>query len=109
MERFIITTTICFFYFQSPIITQLSSLLDCTTIENESYLTNYLLEQCSNNQRYTDWRNHFVIPCFLFFTIVLSAIPLIYMQKNKEQLFSEEVVRKIGFLLNGYTINTFYW
>jgi len=109
IEKLLITATITFFYFQSPIINDLSGLLNCTKIENESYLTDYLLEQCTGNQRYTEWRNYFVIPCFCFFTIILSSIPLIYMHKNKDILFNEIVLRKIGFLLNGYSIQTFYW
>ena len=109
LERFILTATIAFFYFQSPIIKSVSELLDCTLIDNEKHISAYLFEQCSNNPRYLIWRNAMAIPAFIFFTIILPSIPFYYMQKNKDIIFNGHVLRKIGFLLNGYTDKTFYW
>ena len=98
-----------FLYFQSPIVNVLSEILNCTEIENQFYISNYLLERCSDNPRYIKWRNYFVIPCFSFFTIIFSFVPLYYMYINKETLYSKALFRKIGFLLNGYSLERFYW
>ena len=108
-ENFIITLNMTFLYFQSPIVNFLSEILNCTEIENQFYISNYLLERCSDNPRYIKWRNYFVIPCFSFFTIIFSFVPLYYMYINKETLYSKALFRKIGFLLNGYSLERFYW
>lgn len=108
-ENFIITLNMTFLYFQSPIVNFLSEILNCTEIENQFYISNYLLERCSENPRYMKWRNYFVIPCFSFFTIIFSFAPLYYMYINKQTLYSKAVFRKIGFLLNGYSFERFYW
>ena len=66
LEYFVITATITFYYFQSPVVNGIAGLLDCTTIENSSYITDYLLEKCTDNPRYYYWRNALVIPGFFF-------------------------------------------
>ena len=109
IERFLATTTITFFYFQAPVINALAGILNCSRIENESYITDYLLEQCTNNARYSEWRNILIIPAACFFVFILPAWPLYYMHKNKKIIFNQEVIYKVGFLLNGYSPKTFYW
>lgn len=108
-EKFLVTMAITFFYFQAPVINALSGILDCTNINNNDYITNYLIEQCSGNPRYDEWRNYFVIPMFCFFALVLPICPFYYMHKNKERLFTKNLISKIGFLLNGYSKKTFFW
>ena len=108
-EDFFRTSTITFFYFQAPIINALAGMLNCTPLDNESYLSDYLLEQCTNNARYSQWRNYLVFPVACFFVIILPIWPIYYMNQNKERIFSMEVTHKVGFLLNGYSPNTFYW
>ena len=108
-ENFLITTSITFFFFQSTIINGLADLLNCTKIENQYYLTNYLIEKCDKNLGYDKWRNFMIIPAFCFFSIFLTIVPFIYMYKNRGNLYSENILRKVGFLLNGYSTNYFYW
>ena len=108
-ERFFITSSITFFYFQAPIINALAGMLNCLPLDNESYISDYLLEQCTNNTRYSHWRNFLVFPAAFFFVIILPIWPIYYMHKNKERIFSIEVTHKVGFLLNGYSPNSFYW
>jgi len=109
LERFLITSAITFFYIQAPIINSLAVMLNCTQIENESYITDYPLEQCTNNERYTAWRNVLIIPTACFFVLILPVYPIYYMHKKKEIIFSKEVIYKVGFLLNGYSPDKFYW
>jgi len=108
-ERFCVTTAITFFYFQPQVINALAAMFNCYQIENESYISNYPLEQCTNNERYSQWRNFVFFPAACFFVLLLPIGPLYYMSKNKERLFSKEVICKVGFLLNGYSPETFYW
>ena len=86
-ENFLITTSITFFYFQSSIINALADLLSCTKIENDFYLTNYLLENCGENSKYEHWRNILIIPTFCFFFCNFDNYRL-YLQKHGNSLFS---------------------
>lgn len=109
IERLLMTIAITFFYFQAPVINALAGLLDCIKIENEYYIADYPLEQCTNNMRYSNWRNILVFPTLSFFVIILPVCPLYYMYRNKHRIFSKEVIFKVGFLLNGYSPDTFFW
>ena len=106
-ETVLIIVIITFYFFQSSIINALADLLNCTKIENEYYLTSYLLVKCSGN--YSTWRNLMVLPAFCFFSFMLTTLLFLYMYKNRKLLFSEHVLRKVAFLLNGYLANNFYW
>ena len=109
LESFLITASITFFFFQPSIINGLSDLLNCTKIENEYYIRNYLIEKCANNTNYNKWQNLMIIPAFCFFAIILTMMPFIYMYKNRENLYRENILRKVGFLMNGYSRTSFYW
>ena len=108
-ESFSITTTISFFFFQSAVINGLADLLNCIQIDNNYYLGNYLLEQCSGNPNYEKFRNFMIIPAFCFFILLFTLAPFYYMFKNKNKLYSDKILRKVGFLLNGYSRSYYYW
>ena len=109
VESFFITTTITFFFFQSAVLNALLNLLSCVQIENNFYLGNYLLEQCSGNPNYEKFRNFMVIPAFSFFLLLFTIAPFYYMFKNRAQLYTDKTLRKVGFLLNGYSRRYYYW
>jgi len=108
-EEMFISMTITFVFFQSTIIHALADLMSCTSIENEKYIQNYLLEQCTNNPRYNVWQNFMIIPSFCFYCIILSLVPFVYMCKYRNRLFEWNILSKIGFLLHGYSSKKFYW
>lgn len=108
-ESFLISTSITFFYFQSSILNSLANLMNCTKIENNYYLTNYLLVNCDGNPEYEFRRNYVIIPFFTFFSLVLTSLPFIYMFNKRKNLYTDNVLRKVGFLLNGYCKKYFYW
>jgi len=107
-ESFLITMTMTFFFFQSSIVNALADLLNCTMIENSYYLSNYLFVKCEENN-YNIWRNYMILPAFCFFSLILTVMPFIYMFKNRKYLYCERVLRKIAFLLNGYSAKNFFW
>ena len=109
VENFFITTSITFFFFQSSIINALADLLNCTQIENDYYLDSYLIEKCADETNYHRWRNFMILPAFGFFALILTTLPFIYMFRNKNILYTQDVLRKVGFLLNGYSKQYFYW
>ena len=109
LESFLITVSITFFFFQSSVLNALANLLNCSKIENNFYLTNYLLEKCAENEYYEKWRNFVIFPSFSFFSLILILLPMIYMFKNINNLYSDNVLRKVGFLLNGYSPRYFFW
>lgn len=109
LEGFLITNGMTLFFFLSPIINLLSSYLNCTEINGEKHLTNFLIEKCENNPRYEFWKNYFVIPSFVIFGFLIPFSMFYYMYKRKRDLYEEIFRYKIGFLLNGYTSINFYW
>ena len=108
-ESFFITATITFFFFQSSVINALADLLSCIQIESNDYLGNYLLEQCSGNPHYEKFRNFMILPAFSFFILLFTVAPFLYMFKNRADLYTDKILRKIGFLLNGYSRHFYYW
>ena len=108
-ESFLITISITFFFFQSSVINALADFLNCTQIEQNFYLTNYLLEKCENNLIYENWRNLLIIPSFSIFCLILPLLSFIYMLRNRKNLYTDHILRKVGFLLNGYSPRYFYW
>ena len=108
-ENFFITATITFYFFQSAVFNALLNLLNCVKIENNYYLGNYLLEQCSGNPNYEKFRNFIFIPTFSFFLFLFSLLPFYYMFKNRTKLYTDKILRKVGFLLNGYSRRYYYW
>ena len=109
IEHFCITTAISFLFFLSPIINVLADFLDSTEIFGNYYITSYLIERSNNNPQYNLWRNYLILPSFCFFTILFPLCLFIYMQRRKHILFTEGIIYKIGFVLNGYSSETFYW
>ena len=109
LESFLVTVSITLFFFQSSVINSLADLLNCTKIENTFYLTNYLLEKCEGNINYEKWRNLLIIPTFCIFCLFLTLVPFIFMFKNRNKLYTDSILRKVGFLLNGYSPQFYYW
>ena len=108
-EKFLILTSVSVMFFLSPIMTTLAEFLNCKSINNVDYIAVNLIEKCSENSRYTFWRNILIIPTFMLFGIILPLLTFHYMYKNRFQLFDRKIIYKIGFLLNGYSPSTFYW
>ena len=108
-EKFLITSAITFFYFQPNIINSLAKVLDCSKIENEEFLTNFLNINCNTNEAYKIWKYGLFIPAFCFFSVILPLVPFCYMYRNKNRLYAEKIIYKIAFLLNGFSKNQFYW
>lgn len=109
LERFMITSSIILFYFISPIMNDLSDFLNCTELNGNFYITNHLIEKCNDNTRYNFWKLTIVIPSFLFFGFLIPFFAFYYMFKRRKNLYNDSVIYKIGFFLNGYTAENFYW
>lgn len=109
LERYLITSAISYYYFQPSIISNLSEALDCTKIGKYSYITNYLIEQCTDNNRYSNWMFSAILPSFIIYAFVLPAITFSYMWKHKNNLYDTNIIYKIGYMLNGLCKDKFYW
>lgn len=109
LERFLITLAMIFMFFLSSIIGAVADFFNCTQIYNEHYVTNFLIEKCSNNPTYDMWKKYLIIPASCLFLVVFPLILFIYMHKHRDRLFEREIVYKIGFLLNGYSVKSYYW
>ena len=49
------------------------------------------------------------LPSLLFWGIIIPAIYIYILYKNRKRLGSKDVRKKYGFLFNGYTKTEFYW
>ena len=109
LERFFITSGMIMVFFISPIINILSDFLNCTQIYENYYITNFLIEKCNDNSKYTFVRNVFVIPSLFFFAFIFPFFFFVYMFKNRQNLYNYKIMAKVSFWMNGYSIKTFYW
>ena len=109
LEHILLTISISIHFFLSSIINALADFINCSDLNNDSYITNYLMEKCSNNLRYLKWRNYLVIPSFAIFAGFLPTIAFLYTYSNRERLFDKKVIKNVRFFLNGYSTKTFYW
>lgn len=50
-----------------------------------------------------------ILPAAFFFIFFLPGWFLYYIHKNRKNLFSKSVLPKVGFLINGYSPDTFFW
>ena len=109
IDHFLLTFSIIITYFLPSIMNALAQFINCTRLYDEEYITNNLIEKCTNNPRYDLWRFFLIIPSFIFFGAILPLIAFLYAYNNRTRLFDRKVVKKISFLLNGYSEKTFYW
>ena len=109
IKKFLITLAIETNLFLSAIINALANFVNCSEIDNEFYITNYLAEKCSNNYRYSLWRNALIIPSFIVFAVILPLLAFNFMFKNRQKLLSKNIIQYVGFLLSGFEIKKFYW
>lgn len=108
-ENFILTSSLVFYYFQPSVTNVLSDFLNCTKIGENYHLSNYLEEQCTNNNRYFIWTLILVIPSLLIYTFFFPGIAFLYMFANRKRLYDADTIYKIGFMLNGFVKEKFYW
>ena len=99
---------ISIFTFQSSVITSIVTLFDCQSIQSNLYIREYLLENCDSS-RYMDFYHYLALPVFIVFAIGLPLGVFIYMFANRKEIYSKEVMNRIGFLINGYKTNYYYW
>ena len=80
----------------------------CTEIDNESRLEDYLVLKCYEGEHGLLTYVH-TIP-FLIFWIVLYPLSIfIYLRKNRKNLESQAVKTNAGFIIEGYTLEYYYW
>ena len=108
LEKIFLTGVMTLFFFQCPLITSLTEIMNCVDIGENSFIQSFLIEKC-NGSTYHFWQNYIILPFFCFYTIFLPLLALIYMIYNKKNLYEDNVIIKIGFLLNGYNEEQFYW
>lgn len=92
----------------SSIINCLFEFLNCVKIDGKEYVASSLNIVCES-ENYTHLRNTIVIPSFVFYLFVFPTSIFTFMFFNRKSLFSGDCLSKIGFLLNGYKKNTYYW
>ena len=108
-QNFLVSVSIVLFYFMSNIFTTTVEFLNCTEIDGNYYISNFLIEKCNDNERYSFWKYNVIWPAFLIFTILFPLILFVYMFRHRKNLFDERVRVNVAFLLNGYSAETFYW
>lgn len=108
LERIFITGTMTLFFFQCPLITSLTQIMNCVDIGGNSYVSNFLVERC-DSPTYNFWRIFITIPFFCFYTVFLPLLAFSYMLYHRNNLYEENIIYKIGYLLNGFREEYFVW
>ena len=101
-------SSLSIFLLQSSIFNALLEVFKCKEIDGKKYISSYLMESCES-ERYYKWSYYFVLPSFCWYAIVIPLALMLFMAKNKNNLYSVEVMKYIGFSLNGLGKTKFYW
>ena len=96
------------FLLQPSIFDSLLEILNCTKIDNKTYIKSYLIESCES-ERYKSWIYFLVIPAFLFYVLIIPFSLFYFMAKNQKKLYHKDVMKYLGFSLNGLSKNKYYW
>ena len=99
---------IAIFIFNSSIINSLVDISDCQSINSRLYIRNYLLEDC-NSDRYLIFFYSFSIPVFIMTAIILPILAIVYLFRQRNKIYDKEIMKNIGFLINGYRGSFYYW
>lgn len=108
IHQFSFSLSISIFLLQSNIFSSLLEILQCQEIDNHYYLKNYLAESCET-ERYRIWKNYLVFPFLFLYIIAVPSILIYFMAKHWKNLYDQNVIRFIGFSLNGLKKDRFYW
>lgn len=108
MEKFSITVALIMTFFMFSIVNTCAQFLDCTNIDGEYFVTNYLLLSCSSED-YLWWKYLIILPTIFIFSLMIPAVILLYMFKHRHNLFQKNILYKVGYMLNGYKTEIYYW
>ena len=106
------TLVIIGFDMQPAIIQSGFSLFQCENLYRNDTLMNYLVLdydiRCWEGP-HMRWILALVLPSLLVWIFLLPGLILYILNKNKQKLQSEEMIRKYSFIYNGYKTKKFYW
>lgn len=108
LEKIIVTSAVIFINFMFSVINMAAQFLDCKNLGSDRYINVYLSESCSS-EKYLFWRNYIILPAFIFFSIIVPGLILIYLFRKKKKLYEKKEICRIGFMLQGYRKKAFYW
>ena len=86
----------------------MTEFLKCTDIGNDSFNDGFPIESCTNS-KYILWKYTLIIPIFCFVSLLLPLMAFVYMFLNRNDLYKEHMIYKIGYLLSGFKENHYYW
>jgi len=111
-SRLLIAFSIIVCSLQSPIFSSFFEILLCDNFQSNdqsfSYIHTQLSERCYTSS-YFIWVFYFIIPAFFFYGILLPSISYIYIFYHRENLYETDVLNRIGFLINGYKKEKYFW
>lgn len=109
MNKIITSLAITIFTLQPGIINALLSMISCKEIDkNKFYISSYLTEECSTEAHHL-WTSLLFYPAFIFYVILLPALPFFYILVFRNNLYVNDRFKKVGFLFSGYMKKKFYW
>ena len=98
---------------QSQIFSSFFEILSCDGFQSDDSSYSYYIHSDSSEKCYTSsyysWVISFIIPAFGFYGILLPLMAFIYIFINRKNLYETQVLNRVGFLLNGYKKDKFYW
>lgn len=100
--------SISIYSLHSNILNSLFELIDCTELEDKLYLRVYMTIKC-DDESYKTWIKFLFIPGFIFYAIILPLVCILYFYKIRNRIYARIEFKKIGFLIDGYHNNKYYW
>ena len=102
---------VAFFIMNQNIFSKLFELITCSSFQFDKlsrgkYLKNYLGIECYDNFHYL-WIYLIIIPCFIFYGVIVPISTIIFAYKNRDELKIEKNIIKYDFLMRQPYISKF--
>lgn len=111
MDKVIVVTFLSIYTFLPNIVRSLFDVLNCKSMypdPGKSYIYTNLNKECYTDE-YNTWIMYLVLPCCSFFLILVPLISIIYINKAKAKNSCKEILEKLGFLLQSFGVDKYYW
>ena len=108
-DKMVLTMVVLLYMVYPTLLTESFSMLACKDVGGNRYLIADMQEKCFEG-RHLNWIIFLCLPQVIFYSIGLPVVAIIFLRRNKSQLWSNRVVMfRYGLLYNGYNSKRYYW
>lgn len=113
MKRLLIAFSIIVCSLQSPIFSSIFQTLNCDKFNeietNFIFFVHFNFSVQCFTPYYFSWVYYYLLPNFIFYGVLLPLLSFVYTFSKRKNLYEASVLNHIGFLINGYKREKFYW